>query len=77
MCDRAEIRPWQPQTLWHKLQSQTSHGLSTGALRPIDTRFEILRDGGVDFIVRILANLNRKDQARKVQNRKKTNPFLP
>ena len=79
MCDRAESveKPWQPQALWRRLQSQTSHGLATGALKPIDTHFEILQDGGIDFIVRVLANLNRKDQARKVQARKKTNPFLP
>lgn len=78
MCDRtAPRKPWQPRTLRSKLQKQTQHGLVTGALKPIDTRYEIIADGGVAFIVRILTNLNRKAQARKVQTQKKTNPFLP
>ena len=78
MCDRtAPRKPWQSRTLWSKLQTQTQHGLATGALRPIDTRYEIVCDTGVDFIVRILTNLNRKAQARKIQTKEKTNPFLP
>ena len=78
MCDRTPPRkPWQPSTLWSKLQTQTEHGLATEALKPIDTSHEIVADGGVEFIVRILTNLNRKAQARKVQAKKKTNPFLP
>ncbi|MEM7066183.1 MAG: DUF4922 domain-containing protein [Cyanobacteria bacterium P01_B01_bin.77] len=78
MCDRtAPRKPWQPRTLWSKLQTQTQYGLATGALRPIDTQHEIISDGGVAFIVRILTNLNRKAQARKVQTQKKINPFLP
>ncbi|MEL6232586.1 MAG: DUF4922 domain-containing protein [Cyanobacteria bacterium J06627_3] len=78
MCDRtAPRKPWQSRTLWSKLQTQTQHGLATGALRPIDTRYEIVPDTGVAFIVRILTNLNRKAQARKVQAKEKTNPFLP
>ncbi|MEM9486763.1 MAG: DUF4922 domain-containing protein [Cyanobacteria bacterium P01_F01_bin.116] len=74
MCDRT---PWQSNTLWSKLQTQTQHGLTTGALKPIDTQYEIIVDGGLAFIVRILTNLNRKAQARKVQAKEKTNPFLP
>lgn len=78
MCDRTPPRKsWQSSTLWSKLRAQTEHGLATEALKPIDTRHEIVSDGGVDFIVRILTNLNRKAQARKVQAKKKTNPFLP
>ncbi len=78
MCDRTDThKPWQPHTLWSKLQAQTQHGLATGALKPIDTKHEIVSDGGVEFIVRILANLNRKAQDRKIQSKQKTNPFLP
>lgn len=78
MCDRTVPRkPWQPRTLWSKLQTQTQHGLATEALKPIDTQYEIVSDSGLDFIVRILTNLNRKAQARKVQAKEKTNPFLP
>lgn len=78
MCDRTPLRkPWQPNTLWSKLQAQTQHGMATEALKPIDTNYEIVPDGGMDFIVRILTNLNRKVEARKIQTQKKTNPFLP
>ncbi|MEM8614000.1 MAG: DUF4922 domain-containing protein [Cyanobacteria bacterium P01_H01_bin.105] len=78
MCDRtAPRKPWQSHTLWSKLQTQTQHGLETQALRPIDTEYKIVADGGMEFIVRILTNLNRKAQARKTQAKKKTNPFLP
>lgn len=80
MCDRTDPRPrkpWQPSTLWSKLKTQTQHGLVTGSLKPIDTEYEIVSDSGLDFIVRILTNLNRKAEARKVQAKKKTNPFLP
>ncbi|NEQ54337.1 MAG: phosphorylase, partial [Leptolyngbya sp. SIO3F4] len=52
MCDRTR-KPWQSSTLWDKLQAQTQHGLTTGALKPIDTQYEIVSDGGVAFIVRI------------------------
>ena len=78
MCDRtASLKPWQSHTLWSKLQTQTQHGLATDALKPIDTKHEIVSDGGIEFVVRILTNLKRKTQARKVQTQKKTNPFLP
>ncbi|MEO0868750.1 MAG: DUF4922 domain-containing protein [Cyanobacteria bacterium J06642_11] len=76
MCDRLR-KSWQPHTLWPKLQAQTEHGLTTGALAPIETEYEILRDGPISFIVRVLTNLNRKSEARKVQTQRKTNPFLP
>ncbi|MEM9807272.1 MAG: phosphorylase, partial [Cyanobacteria bacterium P01_D01_bin.56] len=76
MCDRTR-KPWQPNTLWSKLQAQTKHGLATEALAPIDTEYEIVVDGELAFIVRILTNLNRKAQARQAQTRQKTNPFLP
>lgn len=78
MCDRtAPRKPWQSRTLWSKLQTQTQHGLATGALKSIDTQYEIVSDAGMEFIVRILTNLNRKAQARKIQTKEKTNPFLP
>lgn len=76
MGDRTR-KPWQTNTLWSKLQAQTQHGLTTGTLKSIDTQYEIVTDGGVAFIVRILTNLNRKAEARKVQTKEKTNPFLP
>lgn len=71
-----------PGALWSKIQQQTRHAQRCGALQPIDTRYEFLEQGGMRFLVRILANLARKekaDLAQQSQQRlgKPVNPFLP
>ncbi|MBD1872162.1 phosphorylase [Nodosilinea sp. FACHB-131] len=71
-----------PGALWSKIQQQTRHAQSCGALHSIDTRYEFLEQGGMRFLVRILANLARKekaDLAQQSQQRvgKPINPFLP
>ncbi|MBE9156882.1 phosphorylase [Nodosilinea sp. LEGE 06152] len=71
-----------PGDLWSKIQQQTHHALDRGALQPIDTRHEFVEQGGMHFLVRILANLTRKEKADLVQQKqqqagKPVNPFLP
>ncbi|WP_017300070.1 ATP adenylyltransferase family protein [Nodosilinea nodulosa] len=71
-----------PGDLWSNIQQQTGHALARGALQPIDTRYEFVDQGGMRFLVRILANLTRKekaDLAQQAQQRmgKPANPFLP
>jgi ATP adenylyltransferase len=71
-----------PGTLWNKIQYQTRHALDCGALQPIDTHYEFLEEGGMRFLVRILANLARKEEANQAQEATKKsgkdfNPFLP
>ncbi|HZG38485.1 MAG TPA: phosphorylase, partial [Nodosilinea sp.] len=71
-----------PGDLWSKIQQQSYHALGCGALQPIDTRYEFVEQGGMRFLVRILANLTRKekaDLAQQAQSRagKSVNPFLP
>ncbi len=71
-----------PGTLWTRIQEQTRHGLECGALQSIATDYEFVEEKGVNFLVRILANLTRKDEAKKKQNKaakkgKDFNPFLP
>ena len=71
-----------PGDLWSKIQQQTHHALDRGALQPIDTRYEFVEQGGMRFLVRILANLTRKEKADLVQQKqqqvgKPANPFLP
>ncbi|MFQ4139446.1 ATP adenylyltransferase family protein [Nodosilinea sp. PGN35] len=71
-----------PGVLWSKIQQQTHHAQGCGALQPIDTRYEYLEQGGMRFLVRILANLSRKEKADLVQQRRQqagqsANPFLP
>lgn len=59
------------------------NALQNGALRPISTRGERIREGSVDFLVRIASSLARKaaEHARQAQqahpSQTKTNPFLP
>ncbi|MEY3333715.1 MAG: hypothetical protein RLZZ176_2015, partial [Cyanobacteriota bacterium] len=70
-------------TLWTSIKTTTEQALKSGALKSIPTELEIIEQDGVQFIVRILANLNRKKADKKKQDQKaaKTgkefNPFLP
>ena len=71
-----------PGTLWTRIQEQTRHGLECGALQSIATDYEFVEDNGVNFLVRVLTNLTRKDEAKKKQDKaakkgKDFNPFLP
>jgi len=73
----------EPGTLWTSIKTTTARALKSGALKSIPTELEIIEQDGVQFIVRILANLNRKkaDQEKQDQKAAKTgkefNPFLP
>ncbi len=70
-------------TLWERLKQQTEYALECGALQPIPTEYEFVEQDNIRFLVRILSNLSRKDEARKQQEKKKVvtgkdfNPFLP
>lgn len=81
MAHLSEI--WLTQgTLWDKIQTQTRHALNCGALQSIETQYEFLEEGGMRFLVRILANLARKEKADQTQKSKQQagqafNPFLP
>ncbi|MCY7276675.1 MAG: phosphorylase [Phormidesmis sp. CAN_BIN44] len=72
-----------PGTLWTRVIEQTQHALECGALRSIPTHHEIVEQDGVSFLVRILANLARKEKAAQQQTQKAIisgeviNPFLP
>ncbi len=70
--------PWQTGHLWARLKARSAHGLRTGALESIETTAEYLESVGMRFVVRILANLSRKEKARKQQGKTiPANPFLP
>lgn len=71
-----------PCTLWTRLQEQTQHGLKCGALQSIPTDYEFVEQNGINFLVRILSNLKRKDEAKNKQDKaakkgQDFNPFLP
>lgn len=73
----------EPSTLWQRLIDQTEFALDCGALHPIATNYELLEVGDIQFLVRILVNLQRKTEAKKEQKKrekssgKNFNPFLP
>ena len=71
-----------PGTLWARVIEQTQYALDCGALRSIPTDYEIVEQDGINFLVRILANLTRKEiatqqQAQIVTSGEAFNPFLP
>lgn len=68
--------------LWNCVKATTERALSCGALLSIPTDYEFVEQDGVVFMVRILSNLVRKDEAKKkekqiTQNASDFNPFLP
>lgn len=71
-----------PGTLWKSVKERTEYALKCGALLSIPTEYEFVEQDGVNFLVRILSNLVRKDAAKKQQDKqtaagKDFNPFLP
>ena len=70
-------------SLWVRTIERTEQAIQHGALHPIPTRYEYVTQDNVDFLVRIISNLARKDEAAKaVQHKpgasdKTYNPFLP
>jgi len=69
-------------TLWDKVKERTQHALQCGALLPILTHYELLPEAGVSFLVRIVANIARKEadhhrQEQRSATGKPVNPFLP
>jgi sulfate adenylyltransferase (ADP) / ATP adenylyltransferase len=66
----------QPGILWTRIQQQTQHALECKALQPIPTVYEWVEQGNLRFLVRVLANIQRKEKAAQQQN-PDFNPFLP
>ncbi len=75
--------PLYPGQLWTRIQEQTAYALNTGALQPISTDYEFIEQHDMRFLVRVLTNLMRKDQAQRKQKKATQtcssdfNPFLP
>ena len=73
----------EPGTLWASVTARAEHALRCGALHSIPTEYEFVEQNEIRFLVRILSNLARKDEAQKKQDKKTAtsgkefNPFLP
>ncbi len=69
--------------LWKKVITQTKYAINCGALQSIPTSYEFIEDNNIQFLVRILANISRKEEAKKKETEQskktgeKVNPFLP
>ncbi|MGH8645840.1 MAG: ATP adenylyltransferase family protein [Gammaproteobacteria bacterium] len=63
-------------SLWTRVIERTNHAVCCGAVESIETKTEYVEEGGIRFIVRILARLNRKARANRAQH-KNFDPFLP
>ena len=77
------IRRFDPGTLLAKVQAGTMYAMQCGAMHKIPTRSELVEQGGVNFLIRIVSNLARKVQAKvdpprpPVAANMNDNPFLP
>jgi len=70
------LQPFAPGTLRSRLQAVTARALASGALQPIPTASETVVQGDLTFLVRVLANVERKRQAKRDRG-PDFNPFLP
>jgi ATP adenylyltransferase len=67
-------------TLWRHVTETSERALQSGALLPIPTAHEFVADGGIEFLVRIVTNLARKqkrDAPLTAPTHASRNPFLP
>lgn len=72
--------PFPPGGLWQGIVRRTQAALAQGALVPIVTEQTRVEDGGVNFIVRSVSALKRKEadkRKRMEAGREPANPFLP
>ncbi len=79
----AETTVLPPGTLRSRVVARTAHALACGAQRSIPTTAQVISHQGIDFLVRIVANLERKraaSDAAEIGARAAVgspNPFLP
>jgi ATP adenylyltransferase len=69
-----------PGSLWASVVARSEHALHCGALLPLATEYGFIEQAGIRFLVRVLANLARKDAVAPVARRTEAgefNPFLP
>ncbi|MBT3059910.1 MAG: Ap4A phosphorylase II [Candidatus Thiodiazotropha sp.] len=67
--------------LWRQLCSRTESAIASGALHSIATDYHRLRQDGMEFVVRVALNLERKAREKRRQTAASSdlpfNPFLP
>lgn len=65
--------------LWPQVERQSRQALASGVLYPIASQAQLLRDGGIDFVVRVITNLARKVKHTESGSSSQSvkDPFLP
>lgn len=64
-------------TLWSRVVGQAAKARRSAALHTIRTRYTYVDDGGVRFVIRVVANLTRKSRARMADaGTRADDPFL-
>ncbi len=63
--------------LWDAIAARSAAALRAGALAPIDSERAIVEEGGVRFVVRVLAGLREKERAAAVDAGSARDPFDP
>jgi len=77
------IQRFEPGTLWATVKAGTRRAIACGAIQSIPTHSEWVEQGGVTFLIRVVAHLARKAQVSSVQPSSSAatptgrNPFLP
>ena len=83
MNTKTNFSSFEKGALWDRILETTGVALEYGTLKPIKTDGRVMADGGVDFLVRVVESLARKEadkilQAERSKEKKeKPNPFLP
>lgn len=65
--------------LWPQVERKSRQALASGVLHPIASQAQLLRDGGIDFVVRVITNLARKVKHTESGSSSQSvkDPFLP
>ncbi len=83
MNTKTNFSSFEKGTLWDRILETTGVALEHGTLKPIKTEVRVMEDCGVDFLVRVVESLARKEAdkilqtKRSKEKREKPNPFLP
>ncbi|WP_040655924.1 ATP adenylyltransferase family protein [Rubidibacter lacunae] len=71
-----------PDTLWETVRQRQVSAKASGALQSLPTTTAIVEQDGIEFVVRVLAAIARKERATQVQRQSRADskpfdPFLP
>lgn len=64
-------------SLLQTIQQATTHAREVGALHSLTTDQAIIEDHNLNFVVRILEKIKKKEDLQQQQTKAKVNPFLP